>query len=104
MSNKKDTITFVAKPTEIQLNEKESADYSYFLRAALRHTDQQSGMGVEVMRKRIKVLDKLEDVNIGGKVELTQEEVNVVKASVSVMAWGFVDRDIIAFSDYIESL
>lgn len=100
---KEDTKTLENKTTDINLSETEIADYVYLVRAALRNTPKE-GATIDMMRKRMPVLDRLEDVEVGDKIELPVAELNTVKSCVKSMTWGFVSKDLIIFSDYIESL
>jgi hypothetical protein len=100
---KKDPIIFENKSTEVKLNETENVDYAYLLRAALRNVPQ-GGATIAIQEKRLPVLKKIADVEVGDKVEFTQGELNTVKNCVKTMPWLFVDQVTVDLSDYIESL
>lgn len=100
---KEELKTLEVKNTEIKLSETENADYAWLLRSALRRTPE-GGATVDLMRKRMPILDKLEDAEVGNKVDFTIGELNAIKDSVKTMTWGFLDKDLITFTDYIESL
>jgi len=102
-ATKTDVKTFEIKGTEIKVENDETLNYAFFLRSALRNAPQ-GGMDIETMRKRMPILDKLDDIEVGEKIELTIGEVNTLKDCVKRMQWGFVHKDIITFSDHIEAL
>jgi hypothetical protein len=90
---KEESKELEVKNTEIKLSETENVDYAWLLRSALRRTPE-SGATIDMMRKRMPVLDRLEDVEVGDKVEFTIGELNTIKGCVKSMTWGFVDKDL----------
>jgi len=60
------------------------------------------GITIGDMRNRIKILDKLE--NPGKTMELTTEEVLLVKGVVANFKWAVMHKDLIGFGEHIESL
>ncbi len=62
----------------------------------------EGGYDISEMRKRVKILDKLE----GGKdkVEFEDAEFACIKQCVVNMRWGFAHIDLINFVDYISNL
>ena len=63
------------------------------------------GISTLEMRARFKVLDKIENLNPDESVELEDAEFETLKKCVndvdSKSAWPFLDRELIAFVDYI---
>jgi len=64
----------------------------------------QGGFGLEEMRLKIKVLDKLEDKKIGDIIDFEDAEIAVVKSAVSDMKWMGLHKDIVDFCDYINKI
>lgn len=63
----------------------------------------QGGWSTDEMRKRIKVMDKLENAEIGDSIELEDAEFEKI-LECSQIKWKFFHKDIIAFEDYLLKL
>ena len=56
------------------------------------------------MSKIIKVINTIEDVKIGGKVELEDADFEVLKEKTNSTKWTMIHKDIVSFTDYINSI
>ena len=79
---------------------------SYFaLIATCLNVPQKTGMDIIEMRKRIKILDKILDKNAAlPSADFEDFEVKIIKSCVADMRWIVVDKEIVNFVDYIESV
>jgi len=98
--------TFENKITEItnQVSEKEVKNLGYVDLAllGLRLTPE-GGWDIEDMRQRFKLIDKLVLVDIGTDIELEDAEFDLIE-STTIKKWAIMHKDVIAYSDYINSL
>lgn len=60
------------------------------------------GLNAEEMRKRIKVLDKLETAT--DTLELEDAEAQTLKETVAVMPWSIVDKGLLEMLDAVKAL
>ncbi|OGC68305.1 hypothetical protein A2415_04450 [candidate division WWE3 bacterium RIFOXYC1_FULL_39_7] len=94
---------FELKKTEIK-KEDGFISYADFARTALNNTPQ-SGFSIDEMRKRMRILDILDKEKLGfEEMDLNNEDIKILKSSVSSMKWGVIHKDIIAFCDAVEKL
>jgi hypothetical protein len=61
------------------------------------------GIGIEEMRKRIKVLDKVDDAKPGETLVLEDAEYTVVSAALKAQQFFIADRRLLAAIDEIEN-
>lgn len=59
---------------------------------------------VDEMRIRIKILDKVSDLEDNAEFELTTEEMTTLRNILTNFPWALVHADIVAFCDYINDL
>lgn len=62
-----------------------------------------TGLGIEEMRQRFKILDIIE-ASKGSDIEVTPEQLKHIKDAVKVFKWAQAHKDVIMFGDYIEGL
>ena len=98
--------TFLNKKTEItQIDDKEKkTNLGYADLAAIAlNTAPQGGWTPDDMRKRIKVMSKLEKQKLGAKIKLEDAEFNTLFDNKDVR-WKFMHKDVVSFDDYLIEL
>jgi hypothetical protein len=98
--------TFVNTKTEItQTDEKKNKTNLGFADLSLiaLNTPPQGGWTPDDMRKRLKVMSKLEDQKLGAKIKLEDAEFAELFACKDVR-WKFMHKDVVAFDDYLIDL
>ena len=75
--------------------------YMDLARACLNRVDPTDGLDLGVMRKRIRVLDAL-DNHIEDVAHLEDADADVLVLCVRNMKWAVVDKSILAFADAVE--
>lgn len=74
--------------------------YADAIRLVVRQPlDKQAGVGIEEMRRGIRILDKLDAA--GEVLALEDADYDHLVAKLRVMSWGMVDRDLLAFIDTV---
>lgn len=94
--------TFINKSTNIKNGEDDLLGYANLAIVGL-NTQPKGGFGVDDMRKRIKVMDKLDNLDLNKEVDLEDAELELI-VSCSNIKWPFMHKDVIAFSDYLIDL
>ena len=64
----------------------------------------QGGLGPDDMRKRIRILDLVENTEIDQDIEIEDADAETLKTCVSEMRWAILDRGIMEFCDAVEAL
>lgn len=76
-------------------------DYADAIRQVIRQPlDQQRGVGIEEMRRGIRILDAL-DAPYGNDLNLEDADWDHLAAKVRAMQWGMVDRHLLEFIDAV---
>lgn len=75
-------------------------NYAGLLRACV--SVPQQGIDLDIMRKRLRVLDALEKAE--DTIEVEDVDLKTIQDCVRGMKWNVVHRDIMAFADYILAL
>ena len=74
--------------------------YDEIIRSVVRQPlDPQKGVGIDEMRKGIRILDKLDAST--EVLELEDADYNHLKEKVEGMTWGMVDRNLMGFIDTV---
>ena len=94
--------TFINKKTEITFEGKPSG-FANLAMIAL-NTPPQGGWTTDEMRKRIKVLTKLDKQELEAKIELEDAEFDTIHDCTKVLKWQFMHKDIVAFEDYLDEI
>lgn len=89
------------KITEITEGEKELA-YADLARFCINRKDGNKGFTISDMRLRLIIVDTLEEA--GKVIELEDAHADLLKASVRTTQWGFMHKDLIAFSEAVEAM
>ena len=77
------------------------ADYAYLAKIALNYVNPRAPMNADQMRKRMKVLDKLEGAKVDAVIELEDSEAQTLYICLKGFNWPFApNKDIVAFDDY----
>lgn len=98
--------TFINTKTEItKLNEEGTKVNLGFadLASMVLNSAPQGGWTTDEMRKRIKVMDKMDKVELGQSIELEDAEFEKI-LECSNIKWKFMHKDVIAFEDYLLKL
>lgn len=98
-----DTVKFKLCTTNIPVAEGQKP-LTYGDLAILTLNTPAQGWTIAEIRIRSRIMDKIEDTYPDGNANLTTEEVTILKEACASMRWGMIHREIIAYSDYIESL
>ena len=98
--------TVVNKATNIKMQDEsgktEFMDYKKLIQICINNPPK-NGWTTDEMRKRIKIEDKLENVEVGGSVELEDAEFEKLLQCIMI-PWQFMHKDVIGFEDYLKSL
>ena len=62
------------------------------------------GFSTDEMRKRIRILDKLDIPSPDGNINFEDADFETLKLCIKKMRWDVIHKDIIAFEDYINNL
>lgn len=89
------------KKTELVKNDTEKLKYSDLIMLCVRVAPQ-GGFSLEQMRPRLKIIEVCEAGK--AKLEMEDAEFAVVKQACAAMKWAAMDKDIVDFADYIQSL
>jgi hypothetical protein len=98
--------TFINTKTEITKGDEQgnTTNLGYAdLGAIALNTAPQGGWTPADMRKRLKVIAKLEDQEFDAKIELEDAEFDTLYQNKDVR-WKFMHKDVVAFDDYLEEL
>lgn len=74
--------------------------YADAIRMVIRQPlDPKAGVGIEEMRKGIRILDRLDAST--DALDLEDADYDHLRAKVEAMSWGMVDRNLMAFIDTV---
>ncbi len=64
----------------------------------------QGGLSPQEMAKRIKLINPLEDLEIGKELKIEDADFEVLKTCSDETKWRMIHKDIVAFHEYIDKL
>ena len=82
--------------------DKAEFEYKQFVDSAIRQPPKDGFTDIEDMRKRTKILDKLDKAN--GSLELEDAEANTLQECVKTMKWTILDASIVQFVDDVNGM
>lgn len=86
----------------VQIENAPDFEYAEAVRMVIRQPlDTQRGVSIDEMRRGIRILDKLDAAT--DILELEDADYDHFKTKVEGMAWGMVDRNLMAFIDAVLS-
>jgi hypothetical protein len=95
--------TIVNKQTEIKAPEDKMMSYFDLIKLII-NAPSQEGYNVEQMRQRLEILRVIDDAEGVTSVSFELKDFNTLKDSVNKFKWAQIHKDIVAFTDYINSL
>ena len=63
-----------------------------------------NGMGVDEIRERIKIMDKIEQVKTDSILKLEDSDAKKIKGIIDTTPWKIADREIIEMSDALKGV
>jgi len=95
--------TFVNKSTLIKNEEGNTLGYSDLVKVGLNKAPQ-GGWTPDEMRMSIRILDKLENVDLDSSVEFEDTEYTYIVKTCLGLRWPFIHKNVIEFDDYLKQL
>jgi len=77
----------------------DNMDYAKLIKICV-NVPPKEGFSVEEMKKRIRILDVLDK----DPIEIEDADFSILKQCVTQFRWGVLNKEIIAFVDYIQEL